>query len=626
MANHACVAIGINRYQFLPPLNYGEADAQALWQFWVNQTDLPSNQCLLLTDTSPLVAHQSTYPTRENIWHSIESLRQTSWDWGTWRWFFFSGYGVSWSQVDYLLPIDADPKDIPGTAISARSLLTSLKQQGGDNLLVLLDINRSPGLQAGAPVGMELVEIARELGIVLVLSSQLDQFAHEAAALGHGLFTTALLEALSYYHTEMTLDHLERYLCDRLPELSQHHWRPIQTPLLVMPSSINKQQLILPIPLDAGEPEMVGATDAAFIPRTSREVEGAYEDSSYNGVAAPRQNAAVSILERIDASEMPSTTASSNQMAPMPAALVPYTTRQSELDPKTLEDSLTLRYQIRWWQQMLLWGGAALMMALMIAAVALRNREAFTNQQALETSTTNVSPSKSPQTTGQTTSGTTLKNTGKLTTELPQTSVQRRLLANQETLDRARRLLRHNHASLFNKAIVEARQIKPGDPLYQQARQNITRWSEVILDLAEGRAKEGNYVGAIAAAKLVTKDDPSVYAQAVQTINQWKVLALQQQQNKKIIQTAKQQIKPNQASSYSRAITTLRQVLPGQPGYAEAQKLAAQWSRNIYLIAQSRAARGRLQEAIQAASLVPAGTPSSDAAKVAIAKWQQGKV
>jgi len=615
MANHACVAIGINRYQFLPPLNYGEADAQALRQFLVNQTDLPSNQCLLLTDTSPLDGNQLTYPTRDNIWRSLEVDRQTSGHSKNWRWFLFSGYGVSWEHTDYLLPIDANPKNIPGTAISARSLLTSLKGRGEENLLVLLDISRSPSLQAGAPVGAQLVELARELGIVLVLSSQLDQFSHEAAALGHGLFTTALLEALTYYHTDTTLEKLEQYLRDRLPELSQHHWRPIQTPLMVIPPHINKQQLILPTALHSPAQNAVGAS-IAFMPRTRLEAEDAYEDNSYNPVAAPGQKSAISVLETpTNSSLISTTTATSNQRESIPMAMVPYGTRQSKAAPN----------QTQWWPQLLLWGGgAALVLALMIAAVLLRNRDAFTNKQAIETPMANVSPGTSPTRSVPSSSQTASKDSGTPTLASPQSLGSGRLQANQETLDRARRLLRPNQASLFNKAIVEARQVKPGDPLYQQARQDIRRWSGVILDLASGRANTGNFGGAIAAAQLVTKDDPVMYAKAQQTINQWKVLATQQQQNKSIIQAAKQQIQQNQASSYSRAITTLRQVLPGQPGYDEAQQLTAQWSRTIYLIAQSRASRGKLQEAIQTASFVPAGTPSFDAAKVAIAKWQQG--
>jgi hypothetical protein len=251
-------------------------------------------------------------------------------------------------------------------------------------------------------------------------------------------------------------------------------------------------------------------------------------------------------------------------------------------------------------------------LALMIAAVVLRNREAFTSKQLAKESTA----SPSPLLTTKATPATSLNRSTK------QSSL---LQANQATLEQAKRLLRPNQASLFNKAIIQTRTVKSGDPLYQKARQDITRWSEVILDIAEGRSEKGNFQAAIAAAQLVPKDDPAVYAKARQTIERWKVLSLQQQRNQSIIQTAKKQIQPNQATSYNRAIATLRQIPSGQPGYAEAQQLRTQWSRTIYLIAQTRASQGQFQQAIQAASLVPAGTPSSDAAKKAIAKWNSSK-
>jgi hypothetical protein len=178
---------------------------------------------------------------------------------------------------------------------------------------------------------------------------------------------------------------------------------------------------------------------------------------------------------------------------------------------------------------------------------------------------------------------------------------------------------------LFNKAIFQARKVRPGDPLYKQAQQDISRWSGVILDLAEGRAAQKDFGSAIAAAQLVPKDDSSIYSKAQQGIGRWQALTKQQQQNKAIIQAAKTQIQPNQASSYHRAIATLSKVPPAQPGYAEAQQLKEQWSRSIYLLANSRASEGQFPSAIQAAALVPAGTSSSEAAQKAIAKWKQGK-
>ncbi|HBL59631.1 MAG TPA: hypothetical protein DDZ80_14430 [Cyanobacteria bacterium UBA8803] len=124
---------------------------------------------------------------------------------------------------------------------------------------------------------------------------------------------------------------------------------------------------------------------------------------------------------------------------------------------------------------------------------------------------------------------------------------------------------------------------------------------------------------------MIPKDDPSVYAKAQQAINQWQTLASQQQQNQATIQAAKQKLQRHQASSYNRAIATLRKVPLGQPGSAEAQQLITQWSRQIYLIANSRASRGQFPAAISAAKLVPAGTPSYDAAQNAIARWQKGQ-
>ncbi len=624
MANSACVAIGINRYQFLPPLSYGQADAQALRQFLVCQANLPSSQCLLLTDTSPLVGDQSTYPTKDNILNWLEAGRQNSRQSTSWRWFFFSGYGVSWEQADYLMPIDGNPMDIPGTGIPLRSLFTSLKNQGSDNILVLLDINRSLGFQSGTPVGAETVELARQMGITLVLSSQLNQFSHEAATLGHGLFTAALLEALRYYHTDTTLEHLDQYLHTRLPELSQHHWRPVQIPLSVIPSENARQQLILPSAENStANRKFAAGTPAAVLGRLDA-VDARGEDSPNGSRASLQKNAVSAVETQPTQSAIPMTTATPNQTASRDGAIVPNPDRRSE--PETSKTP--------WWEQLLLWGGGLLLMLLVLVAanVVLRNRDGIPSKQETPVAKqspvspiTKASPTVSPIPKANPSPATSPSGSAKQSVVSPQTSQSLRLKANQAALDRAKRLLRPNQASLFNKAIVQARQVKPGDPLYQQAQQDLRRWSGVILDLAEGRAAQGNLGAAIAAAQLVPKDDPAVYAKAQQSIKKWKGLTARYKQNQSIIQVAKKQIQPNQASSYSRAIVTLRKVPQGTPGYTEAQQLIAQGSQKIYLLAQARAQQGKLQQAIQTAALVPSGTPSYDTAQKAIAKWKQSK-
>lgn len=647
MANYACVAIGINRYQFLPPLNYGQADAQALWQFLVQQGNGSSQEYLVLTDHSPLIDRQSTYPNQDNIWRWLDATRHPSPTNGktsaskSWRWFFFSGYGVCWQQADYLMPIDGNPQDIPRTGIPMRSLLSSLQSQGDENLLVLLDINRSPGLQAGEPVGEETVELARQMGITLILSSQLGQFSHEATALRNGLFSAALLEALRYYQTDLTLANLEQYLSDRLPELSQHHWRPIQTPLIIIPSEATRQQLILPISVSA-DVEETTATPIASTLTSGDQTNGksAYPDASTdngNGATAPVSKYAVTIPDKQPTNSLIPTDV--DEPSNSATALVKTPNFMSEDDNP--EDQT-------WKQWLLQGGGLILVLVLMLLTLKILNRQTGTSPQIIQPVTETQPPadeetegivaqspvaetSPAPQPTpsplpaspGEN-QGITPASEGKPQEQpLDSPSDPESMEANQRILAQAKGRIQPNQASLFSQAIAQAQKIQPGEPLYEEAQQDIQRWSQVILDLAEGRAKQGNFASAIAAAKLVPSTHPSIYNRAQSAIKTWQTQAKQQQQNQAIIQAAKQQLRRNQASSYNRAINTLSKIPPGQPGYDQAQQLIDQWSRQIYLIANSRAWRGQLSLARKTAALVPPDTPSYPAAQQAIARWQK---
>jgi Caspase domain len=237
MANQACISIGINQYQFLPSLSYGTADAVAIENFFVDAAGWSPHQCLLLTDTSAQVGAKPTYPTRENInrW-----LKQWSWEklhHGDLVWFFFSGCGVSLGGEDYLLPIDGDPADLAHTCISIRQLYQQFNEIGV-NALVFLDANHAQHLSLGGGIGQITAKLAQEYQIPTFLSCQSHEFSHEDAGLGQGLFTTALLEALNY-HPDLNLETIDTYLTTRLAELSEHHWKPLQTPISVIPTGVS---------------------------------------------------------------------------------------------------------------------------------------------------------------------------------------------------------------------------------------------------------------------------------------------------------------------------------------------------------------------------------------------------
>src|SRR6476469_2145396 len=246
MVKHWAIAIGINQYQFLQPLRYAQQDAQALHDFWVEEASFPDYQCLLLTDASAPRGERSTYPTQATIRAWIEELWRQSVQPGDLVWCFFSGYGAVYQGQDYLMPIDADPADIPGTALSVRSLLEQFAATAAETTLVVLDMNRTQGFQTNELLSTQTLELARRLNIATVLSCEPGEFSHETASLRHGCFTAALLEGLRSGKCDTLVD-LDAFLCDRFPQLAGHHSQPEQHPVVVVNPPEKVQQGILPL-------------------------------------------------------------------------------------------------------------------------------------------------------------------------------------------------------------------------------------------------------------------------------------------------------------------------------------------------------------------------------------------
>ena len=169
--------------------------------------------------------------------------------------------------------------------------------------------------------------------------------------------------------------------------------------------------------------------------------------------------------------------------------------------------------------------------------------------------------------------------------------------------------LNDSQASPFNRAIEHARKIEVEPSFDPQARADIIRWSETILDIAKGRANDGDLVGAIAAAKLIPQNYSStqlIAQEATAAVKNWQLIAQTQDLNHNYLAKAKAKISinPDQASSYNQAIGIAQQIVPGATGYLEARNLISQWNKQIYLIAEQRADKGDFQQAIEAALLI----------------------
>ncbi|MDF5735449.1 MULTISPECIES: caspase family protein [unclassified Nostoc] len=628
MANYWAIAIGINQYQLFQPLSCAQADAEAVENFLATEAGFVPKHCLLMTDTSPPIGDRSTYPTKENILLLLEDLAATSWQPEDYLWLFFSGYGVNYKGKDYLMPAEGNPELVPETGIELRSLMQSL-QLADLNVLLILDINRAFGTQADAPVGEETIELAQELQLATILSCQPEQFSHESSELGHGFFTAALLEALRSGNGSNLAD-LESYLSLLMPKLCQHHWNPVQNPATIIPS---RQQVILPkLAMESDfQAESVIYPEESFAvalaapplddyPRTSAD-RGRWGEATVNS----SQQVKAHKVEKSKAQKVQES-ATGLVSQPMSETSLGVNTR-GRFIPNSSQAYVSRlpsnQPGIPFWKQFILWGGGSLLVAGLIAVVFLRNQETFRIKQISNTSPNATASDR--QVIQNLPSDVTppIRLNNQSSAQIASSSESKK--RNQAVLDLAKMSLRQTQASDLSMAIATAGKIKPGEPLYEQAQENIKIWSQMILDLADGRAKQRQYASAIAAARLITKDE-APYAKAQAAINLWRLEGKQYVSNKTLLDAANALIKSGQASTYNRAIEVAKKVPPSQPGFDTAQKSINNWSEKILDLAKRRAAEGERNAAISTAALVPEETGAYEDAQDAIQKWQKNIV
>ncbi|MEH2252780.1 SUMF1/EgtB/PvdO family nonheme iron enzyme [Nostoc sp.] len=243
MAKNWAIAIGINQYDYLQPLNYAKRDAQLMQEFLGNEAGF--ERIFFFSDDSPDVAGKSTRPTRTNLLRVLRQLFDNPFmGAGDNFWFFFSGHGIRHADRDYLMPCDGDPEDIENTAIAINSVTERLRRCGADNVVLILDACRSLGTRAGEGIGRQTAENARQQGVISIFSCSPQEYSYEIEALQQGAFTTALLEGLGIQGKCATVERLNQYLSFRVPEIVRQHINKKQTPYIIT-EPVSKSHLIL---------------------------------------------------------------------------------------------------------------------------------------------------------------------------------------------------------------------------------------------------------------------------------------------------------------------------------------------------------------------------------------------
>ena len=180
--------------------------------------------------------------TRTAILDGLRWLRASATDPGDIALLFVSSHGIDDHGDFRIVPADVDastPASTTATTVGGSEMLTELVNVRG-RVVVLLDACRAGGVRTALPDMARFANqaTAAENGLFVYASSTRTQDSGESDALGHGVFTSALLEALAgrsgiaVRDAAIDTDALESFLRLRVQQLS----RRAQLPVLLRPA------------------------------------------------------------------------------------------------------------------------------------------------------------------------------------------------------------------------------------------------------------------------------------------------------------------------------------------------------------------------------------------------------
>ncbi len=666
MANYWAITIGINQYQHLQPLMHAQNDALFVHRFLTETAGIPTDSCVLLSDLATSVGQQAVYPDKPALSEWIQTMTQRVQPDDV-LWFFFSGYGVQVDGLDYLMPIDGDPGQTEATGLAATKLVETLAQLPTACSLLVLDINRSQGSFSGQTIGQQLIDLAEAHQVSLLLSCQPEQYSHETFGVRHGLFTAALLEAFQQKCT--TPGQIADYITKRLPELCEHHWRPIQNPVSSIPTA---QRSVVVIPEAVVIPETQQATDLAqsagaathsdadlgipALPAKTPALAGSagtlVGTPEVSQASSPAATTSGSVsLGRASASSIGSESelgvsdASSNGsngssgpsrtggLSTSPdsdyrnsSAIVPASKTSiapSERKPLgAAVDGARLRN----------WGLAAL--AVLMLGVLLKQPFVRSAWQSL----TGEVEATSDGTAGEAPAGQVAvpavpeEEAAVLEEDMPEGSASEGNAPEESTPESATTVpdsavssapdsTASSAASSAASSSAVSEAPAPEVPAVESKAPDAS--TQALLAQASAALAQRQYSEALINLQRVPKGQRDSAFSSILTKARAGV-AEAQQYNASVLTDARTSIQPTQASQFADAIATARLIEPGQPYYDEAQRDIRSWSQIILDIAEGRATGGNLNGAIAAARVMPADNPEfRQKAQERIVFWQQ---
>jgi hypothetical protein len=236
------VVIGINSYPKAPQLKYAVDDAKAFQRYLLEQNKIPAeNVMLLLNEEASLAKLRSVLGTHLKNKAGKEDMVIL----------FFAGHGATERDVmspdgdgleKYLLPFDADPKDLYASSLPMREIAHIFQRIRSERLIFLVDACYS-GASGGRTIASSgtratisdafLDRITSGRGTVILTASGANEVSAESDELGHGIFTYFLLQGLegdadADKDRMITVDEAFGYLSKHVPLATGQEQHPMK--------------------------------------------------------------------------------------------------------------------------------------------------------------------------------------------------------------------------------------------------------------------------------------------------------------------------------------------------------------------------------------------------------------
>jgi hypothetical protein len=236
------VVIGVNRYAKVRPLRYAVNDAKTFYNHLVEFNQIPrENVTLLLDQDVTLTRMRSTLGTQIKNKAGKDDMVIL----------FFAGHGATEKDVQspdgdglekYLLPCDADPKDLYATAMPMAEVSRIFGRIQSERLVFIADSCYS-GASGGRTIDVSgiratlsdgfLDRVAGGKGRVIITASGANEVSAEYDNIKQGVFTYYLVEGLkgkadTDKDGTITVDEVYRYVSEAVPRATNQEQHPVK--------------------------------------------------------------------------------------------------------------------------------------------------------------------------------------------------------------------------------------------------------------------------------------------------------------------------------------------------------------------------------------------------------------